>query len=244
MEIISFFTHNVNRSACWRIFVRRIGAFSFGVLAYFRSACWRTKSRSALSHPHGIQQPAPPSTGDSPLGLPIRAIIHIHYTIAFISHFEFFLLFLITRSCTIHAEPLKGLYSTREALPMRRGGFNRKVEAPCILGFTSVASRPFRRHRVGNSKREVFGARVVEVFEIYDRRFGDAKRCKVAAAAINGNKLRLISGKRRFKSHSFIFASNHSFSPLLSAAHYTINGDCEQWGKINAKTANYSIFWF
>ena len=29
--------------------------------------------------------------------------------------------------------PIKGLYSTREALPMRRGGFDRKVEAPCIL---------------------------------------------------------------------------------------------------------------
>ena len=34
---------------------------------------------------------------------------------------------------TIHTEPVKGLYSTREALPMRRGGFSRKVEAPCIL---------------------------------------------------------------------------------------------------------------
>jgi len=34
---------------------------------------------------------------------------------------------------TIRAEPIKGLYSTREALPMRRGGFGRKVEAPCIF---------------------------------------------------------------------------------------------------------------
>ena len=34
---------------------------------------------------------------------------------------------------TICAEPLDGLYSTREALPMRRGGFDREVGAPCNI---------------------------------------------------------------------------------------------------------------
>jgi len=47
---------------------------------------------------------------------------------------EFPHLFLEMRFGTIRAEPIKGLYSTREALPMRRGGFDRKVEAPCIFG--------------------------------------------------------------------------------------------------------------
>ena len=33
----------------------------------------------------------------------------------------------------ICAEPLDGLLTTREALPMRRRGLNRKVRAPCIF---------------------------------------------------------------------------------------------------------------
>ena len=39
----------------------------------------------------------------------------------------------IRQSAKLHAEPLDGLFSTREALPMRRGGFGRKAGAPCIL---------------------------------------------------------------------------------------------------------------
>ena len=35
---------------------------------------------------------------------------------------------------TMRGEPIKGLFSTREALPMRCGGFNGNVEAPCIVG--------------------------------------------------------------------------------------------------------------
>lgn len=34
---------------------------------------------------------------------------------------------------TICAEPLDGLLTTREALPMRRRGLNRKAKAPCIF---------------------------------------------------------------------------------------------------------------
>ena len=34
------------------------------------------------------------------------------------------------------------------------------------------------------------------------------------------------------------------FTLHWNVKYYSINEDCEQWGKINAKTANYSIFWF
>ena len=45
--------HKVNRSACWRNSVRRVGAIPFGVLAQFCSACWRYFVRSYFTIPFG-----------------------------------------------------------------------------------------------------------------------------------------------------------------------------------------------
>jgi len=43
------------------------------------------------------------------------------------------LLFADSGFDTMCAEPLDGLLTTREALPMRRRGLNRKAKAPCIF---------------------------------------------------------------------------------------------------------------